>query len=403
MKPITPFQFSFFRIVFSTYLLFHFVDLIPYGPEMFSNKGLIPDGYLNPTSSVFPNLLYWLDSPKEITIFISLLALLSLLLLLGVERRIISLLIWYGWACLFNRNIFTGNPGLAYIGWILLAMAFIPKGEPLTWNKKVFSWEFPKEIYWGGWFLISLGYTISGIHKLGSPSWIDGTAIYHVLNNPLARDTQLREWLIQFPEFLKVCTWVSLFLEITYLPFALNRKTRPLIWTAMVGMHLGILITIDFADLTAGVLMFHLFVFDNRWMKPQSVKNNQNPILFFDGICGLCNRFIDFLVAEDQSKILRYSPLQGKTANQQLTAEQLKSLDSLVVHIGQRAYIKSTAVLTLFSYIGGFWKLISIFWIFPRPVRDWIYDLLASHRYKIFGKKETCRLPTPEEKPLFLD
>jgi len=404
MIPITPHQFTIFRIILGVYLLVHFASLIPYAPEMFSNQGLIPNGFWNPTSKIFPNILNYFDAPTFTRGFLVFLSILSALLIIGWRRPWVSVLLWYGWACLFNRNIFTGNPGLAFLGWILLALVVIPTGEP--WAKgseKNPGWTFPREIYYGAWILLSLGYTLSGIHKLGSPSWIDGTALSHVLSNPLARNNFLCEWLISMPELLKLLTWGTLALEILFAPLALFSKLRPWVWLAMVIMHFGIMCVIDFADLTVGVLMFHMFTFDARWLPARSLIQDQRPILFFDGICGLCNGFIDFLLQEERAPVYQFSPLQGDAAGHYLDEAHRSQLDSLALWEDHTVLRKSSAALKCLVDIGGIWGLFRIFYLIPTSVRDRVYDVIASNRYQMFGKRGTCRFPTPEEKARFLE
>lgn len=404
MNPVSPHQFALFRILLGTYLLIHFTCLVPYAPEMFSERGLIPDGFWNPTSSILPNILNYYDAPVFTQAFLVLLAVLSGLLILGWRRPWVAILLWYGWACLFNRNIFIGNPGLAFVGWILLALVVIPTGEPLSKGKETNpDWTFPKEVFYGAWILLALGYTFSGIHKLGSPSWVDGSALSHVLSNPLARDTALREGLMAMPGLLKIMTWGTLGLEILFAPLALFMKLRPWVWAAMVGLHLGIIGVIDFADLTAGILLFHLFTFDARWLPARTAFNHQPPILFFDGVCGLCNRFIDFLLQEDKTRVYQFSALQGDAARHYLNEEHRTQLDSLAVWDDGVTLRKSSAVLKCLADIGGVWGLSRIFYLIPAPVRDWVYDRIANNRYSLFGKRGTCRFPTPEEKTRILE
>jgi hypothetical protein len=120
--------------------------------------------------------------------------------------------------------------------------------------------------------LVGLGYTISGIHKLASVSWLDGTALVHVLNSPLARDNWLRDLLVSSPEIvLKLATWLSLAMEISFLPIGLFYYTRPFYWLAYIAFHLGIIALINFSDLSIGMLMAHIFTFDSNWI-PISVK-----------------------------------------------------------------------------------------------------------------------------------
>ncbi|MDH5764154.1 MAG: DCC1-like thiol-disulfide oxidoreductase family protein [Nitrospinota bacterium] len=403
MNPVSPHQFSIFRMALGVYLFIHFASLIPYGPEMFSSEGLIPDGSWNPTSKIFPNILIFYDAPMFTQMFLVVLTILSGLLIIGWKRPWVSILLWYGWACMFNRNIFTGNPGLAFLGWALLALVVIPTGEPLAKGcEKDPDWTFPKEIFYGAWVLMALGYTLSGIHKLGSPSWVDGSALSHVLANPLARNNPLCTWMITQPILLKMLTWGALGLEIGFAPLALFPKLRPWVWLAMVGMHLGILGVIDFADLTIGVLMFHLFTFDARWIPARTHFKHQVPILFFDGVCGFCNGFIDFLLQEDKHRIYQFSPLQGDAAKQFLDEAHRSQLDNLALWDNKVTLIKSSAVLKCLSDIGGLWGLSRIFYLVPSSLRDFVYDLIARNRYHYFGKRGTCRFPTPEERTRFL-
>lgn len=269
MKHALPaIHFAVFRIIFGTYLAIHFAMLIPYANELFGATGTVPDKTLLPTAGIFPNILSVFDSTNFVIGFICFLTFCAGIFTAGIFRPIVSLILWYGWACLFNRNIFIGNPGIPMVGWLLLACSLIPTGEPWALGKKQNqNWEMPRVLFWGAWAIMAVGYTVSGLHKLGSPSWVDGSAILRLLENPLARDNFLREFLLhQTPWVTKIMTYASLAMEILFLPLALFSKTRPWIWLAMVGMHLGILVVVDFADLTFCVLMMHLFTFDPNWL-----------------------------------------------------------------------------------------------------------------------------------------
>ena len=189
---------------------------------------------------------------------------------MGIIRRPAALALWYGWACLLNRNIFIGNPSIPYIGWLLLASVLIPNGEPLSFSSKrsQAEWSMCAIIYWGAWGVMAFGYSLSGFHKWGSPSWQEGSALRHVLENPLARDWPFREMALSLPEFvLQVMTWGTLAFEAGFILLCLHPRTRMGAWFGMVFLHLGILATIDFADLTIGMLLLHLFTFDSRWIK----------------------------------------------------------------------------------------------------------------------------------------
>lgn len=125
-------------------------------------------------------------------------------------------------------------------------------------------------------------------------------------------------------------------------------------------------------------------------------------VIFFDGVCGLCNGFIDFIMKVDKEKKFHFSPLQSEYAQKNLPPEFTQDLKSVVYKESGHCYSKSEAVLKVLTELGGIWKLASLGKLLPSPVLNWGYDLVAENRYKIFGKKETCRLPTPEERSRFV-
>lgn len=137
--------------------------------------------------------------------------------------------------------------------------------------------------------------------------------------------------------------------------------------------------------------------------------NARETIVFFDGYCGLCSEVVDFLIVRDRERKLRYSPLQGETAKTLLTESEREDLDTMILvrRGGDLDAIqklkKSDAALASLQDMGGFYgALASAGLIFPRFLRDSVYGLIAKNRYRIFGKRETCRLPSPEERALFL-
>lgn len=129
----------------------------------------------------------------------------------------------------------------------------------------------------------------------------------------------------------------------------------------------------------------------------------QKPIVFFDGVCGLCNRFVDFAMRIDKRHVLCFAPLQGVTAKRILRTDGVEIPDSIVFFDDNDAFYKSDAVLRICKRIGGFWWFFAIMCSFiPRPIRDVVYDFIATHRYQWFGKRDTCRMPTEDEKKYLL-
>lgn len=105
----------------------------------------------------------------------------------------------------------------------------------------------------------------------------------------------------------------------------------------------------------------------------------------------------------DRSQQFVFSPLQGETAKKLLSKELTEDLESVVLYDNGKIHTKSDAVLEIFNKLGGFLQLWMFTKLIPKGMRDHVYDLAAEQRYKIFGKRETCRIPTAEEKKRFLD
>ena len=130
-----------------------------------------------------------------------------------------------------------------------------------------------------------------------------------------------------------------------------------------------------------------------------------NPIILFDGVCNLCDRSVQFIIKRDHKKLFRFASLQGKTGQEVLRKYQLPAdqFHSFVLLEGDRIYTRSTGALRIFRKLGTGLKLLYGFMIVPRFIRDGIYNLIARNRYKWYGKKEECMIPTPDIKERFLD
>lgn len=131
---------------------------------------------------------------------------------------------------------------------------------------------------------------------------------------------------------------------------------------------------------------------------------SKGPILFFDGVCNLCNSSVDFFISRDKKRILFYAPLQGKTATQVLSSDMRENLNSVVFFCDGHTFQRSKAIIEALKLLGGIYPLLArVLGFFPSPVRDGVYKLIAKNRYSLFGKRTSCRLPTEEESRYFLD
>jgi predicted DCC family thiol-disulfide oxidoreductase YuxK len=133
-------------------------------------------------------------------------------------------------------------------------------------------------------------------------------------------------------------------------------------------------------------------------------QNKTQIVIYFDGVCNLCNFFVDFVIRRDRNKIFLFAPLQGKTAQKNL-GHLAKNLSTVVVKNPAGALLtESQAVLYVLSRLSFPWSVLSTLGrIFPRLLCDWIYRKVAAHRYFLFGQRQICRLPNPEELAQFLD
>jgi predicted DCC family thiol-disulfide oxidoreductase YuxK len=130
----------------------------------------------------------------------------------------------------------------------------------------------------------------------------------------------------------------------------------------------------------------------------------QNAVILFDGVCNLCNGFVQFVIRQDTGKRFYFASLQSETARELLKGLPAsgQSLDSVVLIENGRYYQQSTAALRILRHLGGGWPLLYGLIVLPAFFRDWIYAWIAKNRYRWFGQRQACMLPTQELKARFL-
>ena len=128
------------------------------------------------------------------------------------------------------------------------------------------------------------------------------------------------------------------------------------------------------------------------------------PILLFDGHCNFCNAWVRLIVRRDTAKKILFAPLQSSVGRKMLKEQKLdvNYTDSLVFFEGERFSVSSTAALRIFSYLNGWERHLQLLSVLPLPFRDTLYQLFAKYRYKLFGRREQCMVPTPELRERFL-
>jgi predicted DCC family thiol-disulfide oxidoreductase YuxK len=386
-------QYSLFRAVLGTYLFVHFTQLVPWGAEIFSNEGVLADSGASPLVYLFPNVLALCDAPAFVVATLIVAAVLSLLFTLGWYDRAAAVGLWYIGACLLGRNPLIANPSIPFVGWMLLAHAFLPAAPYGSFAARGRAdpgggWHMPQAIFAVAWIVMALAYSYSGLTKLVSPSWLNGTAVERVLQNPLARPGLVRDLLLDLPaELLQLATWSTLGLELFFAPLCLIRRLRPWLWGVMLAMHLGLIALIDFADLSLGMVMLHLFTFDPAWIRARRAESPE--WIFYDGRCGLCHQFVRFVLAEDRAgDAFRFAPIGSPTFLAMVPACQRAVLpDSVIVRTESGNLLsRSAAVLHVLRTFGGAWAAVawSFAWI-PVSAADRLYDAVARSRARLFS------------------
>ncbi len=127
-------------------------------------------------------------------------------------------------------------------------------------------------------------------------------------------------------------------------------------------------------------------------------------LILFDGYCNLCNGAVQFVLKRDKKRQFYFASLSWEVAEQLLEKyPEFKLVDSILLFENNKLRAKSSAALKIAPHLGGLWWMTGIFWVVPKFVRDGIYNWIARNRYKWFGKKEACMMPTPELKSRFLE
>ena len=124
-------------------------------------------------------------------------------------------------------------------------------------------------------------------------------------------------------------------------------------------------------------------------------------LILYDGDCGLCNAWVDFVLKQDKHKRFKFAPFQSEVAKV-IDLDAAVNLESIVYVRSGRKYSKSGAALRILRDLGGIWLITWIFWFIPFFIRDLIYVLIAKNRYRIFGKTTSCRIVNPEDQDRFL-
>jgi predicted DCC family thiol-disulfide oxidoreductase YuxK len=131
----------------------------------------------------------------------------------------------------------------------------------------------------------------------------------------------------------------------------------------------------------------------------------ERPLVLFDGLCGLCNRWVHFVLRRDRMGVFRFAPLQSATGQAILSRHGLPTddLTTIVLVRGARIDRYSTAALEILRRLGGLWSMLYVLVLVPPPMRDIVYRFVAARRFRWFGRLDACPVPAPEDQARFLD
>jgi predicted DCC family thiol-disulfide oxidoreductase YuxK len=139
---------------------------------------------------------------------------------------------------------------------------------------------------------------------------------------------------------------------------------------------------------------------------PTNATEPPHGIVLFDGVCNLCSGVVNFIIDRDEPGYFRFAAIQSEPGHDVLVRNGIAvpdgDPDSIVLEEDGRLYQKSTAALRIARHLGGAWRLLYVFIVVPRPIRDMVYRFVAHNRYRWFGRQEACRVPTPELRGRFL-
>ncbi len=260
-------QFNLWRSLTALYVLVYTILLWPYAGLLYSSSGISKDY----TSSFS---LLSLDSSETVVYFLlSILIGSCFLLLIGKFSKATTIIILFILNSLYNKNPLSESPELFLIGWLLFATLFVTPPEFFPKKKHTVIWQIPKNVLYSAWIVLGVAYCYSGYTKLLTPSWLNGEAMYKVLNGQLAF-TFTQALCEKLPSsFYLYSGFIVVLVELLAPLLFVKELTRK--WSSYfyIFLHINILIFIDLTQVSLGMLLFHLFVLNYKWL-PEKLRHS---------------------------------------------------------------------------------------------------------------------------------
>lgn len=300
---------------------------------------------------------------------------------------------------------------------------------------------YSKYITWLFMILIKIQvgiiYLNAALERLKNPEWADGTALYYFFSDPIfglpPYQLNVLEPLLNSP-FIILVTWAVTVFEL-FLVICMFASSPLKRFGHNLGIifHIGIIFTIGivtFGITMCAAVILYLRQWNNeysftkvkktlkkyinlkntkRFFVDSSVKNKKglkkmSGIILFDGDCNFCDCAVQFIIKNDKKGYFKFASLQSEIGICLLNKYSAPhDIDSIFLLENNKYHYKSSAVLRICKNLKGWYKTGYILIIIPKPLRDFIYNIVAKNRYRWFGKRETCMIPSPEVRKRFLD
>lgn len=343
MNAMSPWQFTIFRLAFGLFLAGFFA----LGPA-----------------------LPWPPTPVGGALLRGVLAALSLSFAAGFVRRPAAGLLALAWAVGVLPAALPEQPLWLAPGLLLILSLLAPEGEPGSRRAPpAEGWRLPPVLFGAAWIgLVAINGWVSFNRSGGTAMPVGhGPGALPLFFALLALMPKDRRW-----------AWLGLLVCTLTLP--------PVSWVTAGGM-----------------LMLYLFTFDPRWLPPVAGRDGR-LLLAFDGDCMICSRTLRFLATEDRADLLRFVKLQSTLGREMEATAGSGSLQTMLVKAEGRILTRSAGVLRVLAALGGHWRVLG--WagrLIPRPLADALYNFIAVHRYRWFGRTDVCAMPSPELRARLMD
>ncbi len=385
-------QWSVARFVLGGWLALRLAMLLPDWRHHFGTGRVLAWGDGEALLGVVPNLFAWIDAPAGGAALVALGVVAGLLLASGWRARTAALVLTYLVPCLASHNPLLSLPAPTWLALLLLAFATVPKEPFLSFDARGRvnpdgGWQLPQQTFRLFWLLLVVGAAVSVIEQLrgrGGASHGGARADGHAM---------------------QVVVWLSVVADAALVLLVWKPRSQRFTWSSATALRLLVVLLGAGGARDESLLLIALFAFDPGWLPAPPPTPRLH--LFYDGGCGLCHRFVRFVLAEDRPTAFWFSPLQGRAIAELVDEPTRRTLpDSVVVRLADGTLqTKSSAAIAILDRLGGTWRVAAMLmrWI-PRPLRDLGYDLVAKLRKSLFATPgAACPILPPALRARFLE